>query len=73
MSDHFDILLLGTLDEDLIVIIGHPHRIEPDDLTDSLLDGQVAEMACDGEVLQFVIDEVNGLVAGGGIQVFKHF
>ena len=70
---HFGILFLGTLDKDVVIVIGHPHRIEPDDLTDGLLNGQVAEMACDGEILQFVIDEVNSLVAGGGIQVFKHF
>ena len=73
VSDHLLILLLGTLDEDIVVIIGHTHRIEPDDLTDGLLDRQVAEMAGDGEVLQFVIDEVDSLVAGGGIQVFEYF
>ena len=73
MAYHLGIFLLGTLYEDFVAIIGHLHRIEADDLTDSLVDRQVVEMAGDGKVLQFVVDEIDGIVAGSSVQVFEHF
>ena len=73
MTYHLRVLLLGTLNEDLVVIVGHLHRIEADYFADGLIDRQVGEMAGHGEVFQFVVDEIDGLVAGGSVEVFKHF
>ena len=73
MADHLCVLLLGALNEDFVVVIGNLHRIETYDLAQGLVDRQVAEMTGDGEVLQFVVDEIDGLVADGRIQVFEHF
>ena len=70
---HFCVFLLSTFNEDLVAVVGHLHRIEADHLADGFLDGEIAEVAGHGEILQFVVDEIDGLVAGDCIQVFEHF
>jgi hypothetical protein len=72
MAYHFGFFLLDALYEDFVVVIDDLHRIEADDLADSLLDWQVGEVAGNGKVLQFVVDEIDGLVADGSVQVFKY-
>ena len=63
---------MGTFNKDLVTIVGHLHRIEADDFADSLLDRQVGEVTGHSEVFQFVVDEIDGLIVDGCIQVFKH-
>ena len=72
MADNLRVLFLGALNEDLVVIVSHLHRIEADYFADGLIDGQVGEVAGHGEVFQFVVDEIDGLVAGGSVEVFEH-
>ena len=71
MAYHLGIFLLGTFYEDLVTFICHLHRIETNDLADGLFDGKIAEMTGNREVFQFIIDEIDGLVAGV-VQVFQH-
>ena len=73
MAYHLGVLLLSTLNEDFCAVVCHLHRIEADDLTDGLVDRQVDEMAGNGKVLQFVVDEIDGIVGSGGVQVSEHF
>ena len=73
MTYHLGVLFLCALDKNPVTIVGYLHGIETDNLTDCLLDRQVGEMAGNSEVLQFVVDEVNGLFTGDCIQVFEHF
>ena len=63
MTYHLRVLLLGTLNEDLVVIVGHLHRIEADYFADGLIDGQVGEVAGHGEILQLVVDETHLIAA----------
>ena len=54
--------LLSTLYEDGVFLVGDLHGIEPNDLANGFLDRKLAEVGGHGEVLQLVIDEVDGLV-----------
>ena len=72
MAYYLGIFLLGTFYKDLVIIVSHLHRIKANDLADGLFDRKIAEVAGDSEVLQFIIDEINGLIVGGCIQVFEY-
>ena len=71
-ANDFRGFLLRTLHEDVVLVVAHFHGVEADDLVDGFFQRQVGEVAGHGEVLQLVVDEVDGLVASGGIEVFQH-
>ena len=69
-ANDFRGFLLRTLQEDVVLVVAHFHGVEADHLVNSFFQRQVGEVAGHGEVLQLVVDEVDGLVDGGGIEVF---
>ena len=71
-SNHFRIFLLRTLHEDTVFIVSHLDGIEAYHLAKSLPDGKVTEPTGHSKILQLIIDEIDGLVAISGIQVFEY-
>ena len=64
--------LLYTFHEDSAALTGDRHRVEADDSTDGVIKRQSLKTASDSEILQFVVDEIDGLTVAGCIQVLEH-
>ena len=65
-------LFLRAFHENQAVAHGQPHGVEAEHLAHGLGNGAAAQLYGDGEVLQFVVDKVDGIAAAGPFEVGEH-
>ena len=72
-ANYFCTYFLCALHKDVFLVVGHFHGVETYHLTDGINKGQILETGGHRKIFQLVIDEIDGLVSGSPVQVFKHF